>query len=33
MTVPAAQLGASFLRAFGTTIFMPSTSTVWIRTP
>ena len=30
---PAAQLGSSFLRAFGTTIFEPSTSTVWIRTP
>ena len=32
MSVPAAQLGASFLRAFGTTIFMPSTADVWIRT-
>jgi hypothetical protein len=33
MTQPAAQLGASFLRAFGTTIFMPSTQDLWIRTP
>lgn len=33
MDVPAAQLSSSFLRAFGTTIFMPSTGEVWIRTP
>lgn len=33
MTVPAAQLSSSFLRAFGITILMPSKSEVWIRTP
>lgn len=30
---PAAQLGSSFLRAFGTTILVPSRAELWIRTP
>jgi hypothetical protein len=30
-TAPAGQMGASFLKAFGTTIFMGSTKEVWIR--
>jgi hypothetical protein len=33
MTVPAAQLGSGFLRAFGTTIIMPDTGDVFIKTP
>lgn len=33
MDEPAAQLGASFLRAFGTTILVPSRAELWIRTP
>jgi len=30
MTEPAAQLGASFLRLFGTTVFDPKNATVWL---
>ena len=30
MTEPAAQLGASFLRAFGTIVFDPKNATVWL---
>lgn len=33
MDEPAAQLGSSFLRAFGTTIIVPSRAELWIRTP
>lgn len=33
MDVPAAQLGASFLRAFGTTIVMPDSGDVFIKVP
>lgn len=33
MDEPAAQLGSSFLRAFGTTILVPSRAELWIRTP
>lgn len=33
MPAPAAQLGASFLRAFGTTLIMPAQGEVWIRRP
>jgi hypothetical protein len=30
MSVPAAQLGASFLRLFGTIVFDPQSGTVWL---
>lgn len=30
MSVPAAQLGASFLRIFGTIVFDPQSGTVWL---
>jgi len=33
MSVPAAQLGSSFLRAFGTTILVPDRSELWIKLP
>ena len=33
MPVPAAQLGASFLKAFGTTLIMPTRSELWIKRP
>lgn len=33
MTVPAAQLGASFLRAFGTTLIRPAKAEIWIGPP
>lgn len=33
MQVPAAQLGASFLRAFGTTLIMPARAEIWIKLP
>jgi hypothetical protein len=32
-STPAGQFGASFLKAFGTTIFMGSTKEVWVRVP
>jgi hypothetical protein len=30
MAIPAAQLGASFLRIFGTVVFDPRSETVWL---
>jgi hypothetical protein len=33
MSVPAAQLGSSFLRAFGTTVLLPDRSELWIKLP